>query len=54
VLTKYEIQLEGIVAFKVGSDRRELKIQETTTTELKDYGTTKFDVPPEAQKKLDS
>jgi hypothetical protein len=52
-LTKYEVQLTGTVAITAGKNRRVTKTTQTSTTELKDIGSTKFTVPPEAKAKLD-
>jgi hypothetical protein len=54
MLTKYEIQVTGVVSVISGKDRREVKTTQTVSTELKNIGTTKLDVPAEAKKKLDS
>ncbi len=47
-LTKMEVHLQGIVSF----NNNERKIDRTTTTEIKDIGSTKVDVPEEAKAKL--
>jgi len=47
-LTKYEIKVQG----KVSAGDRESNINRTTTIEIKDVGTTKVEVPPEAIQKL--
>ncbi len=52
VLTKYEVKLEGTLAVMANGDRHEVTVHQTATTDLKDVGTTKFDVPDEAKKKL--
>jgi hypothetical protein len=48
-LAKYETQVSGTMTF--GENERE--IGSTRTTEIKDVGTTKVDVPEEAVKKLE-
>jgi hypothetical protein len=48
VLTKYQINVKG----SVDRDGEEVKIDRTTTVEIKDIGTTKIEVPDEAKKKL--
>jgi hypothetical protein len=48
-LAKYEVHVEGTFSFN-GNDRT---IDRTTTTEIKEVGTTKLDVPEEATKKVD-
>ena len=47
-LSKYELKLQGTVNFN-GEDR---DIDRTTTTEIKDVGTTKVEVPDDAKKKI--
>jgi hypothetical protein len=47
-LTKYETHLQGTVSFN-GNDR---DVDRTTTVEIKDIGTTKVEVPADAEKKL--
>jgi len=48
VLSKYEVKVQGKVSFN-GNDR---DVDRTTTVEIKDIGSTKIQVPDEAQKKL--
>lgn len=48
VLSKYELKVQGTVNFN-GEDR---DIDRTTTTEVKDVGTTKIEVPEAAKKKM--
>ena len=48
VLSKMEYKVSGKVTFD-GNDR---DVERTTTTEIKDIGTTKVEVPDEAKKKL--
>jgi hypothetical protein len=48
-LTKYQYHVTGTVNFN-GNDR---DVDRTTTTEIKDVGTTKIEVPDEAKKKLE-
>jgi hypothetical protein len=47
-LVKYEYKVKGTISFN-GNDR---EIDRTTTTEIKDVGTTKVKVPDQAKKKL--
>jgi len=47
-LTKYEIKVQG----KVTVGGRENEINRTITVQIKDAGTTKIDVPPEALEKM--
>ena len=51
-LVKYEVKLEGTLAVLANGDRHEVAVHQTATTELKNVGATKFDVPDEAKKKL--
>ncbi len=48
VLSKYELKVQGAINFN-GEDR---DIDRTTTTEVKDVGTTKIEVPEAAKKKM--
>jgi hypothetical protein len=48
VLAKYEFKVTGKVSFN-GNDR---DVDRTTTTEIKDIGSTKVEVPEEAKAKL--
>jgi len=47
-LVKYELHIKGTVTGRNG----ETEVDRTTTTEIKDIGTTKVDVPDAAKKKL--
>lgn len=47
-LSKYEFKVSGTVSFN-GNDR---DVDRTTTTEIKDVGSTKVEVPDDAKKKL--
>ncbi len=49
LLAKYEIKVKGTVNFN-GNER---KVDRTTTTEIKDVGATKLEVPEEAKKKME-
>jgi hypothetical protein len=48
-LAKYETKVTG----KVDRQGEETAVERTTTTEIKDVGATKIDVPADAKKKLD-
>lgn len=48
-LAKYEYHVQGTVSFN-GNDR---EVDRTTTVEISDVGTTKIELPDEAQKKLE-
>jgi len=48
-IVKYETKVSGKVA---GRDGEEMQREQNNTTEIKDVGTTKIDVPDEAKKKL--
>jgi hypothetical protein len=48
-LTKYEYNVKGTI---VGRDDQEFETDRTTTTELKNVGSTKLNVPEEAKKKI--
>lgn len=49
LLTKYQTNVKGTVSFN-GNDR---DVDRTTTVEIKDVGSTKLNIPEEAQKKLE-
>lgn len=51
-LVKYEVRLEGTLAVMANGTRREVSVHQTATTQLRDVGTTTFEVPDEAKKKL--
>ena len=51
-MIKYEVKLAGTLAVMNRTDRHEVEVHQTALTELKNTGTTKFDVPEEAKKKL--
>ena len=50
VLSKFEYKVKGSMNFN-GND---IDVDRTTTTEIKDVGTTKVSIPEGAQKKLSS
>jgi hypothetical protein len=52
VLVKYETQLEGVLSVLANGERREVTVNQTTTTTLSQIGTTTVDIPAEAKKKL--
>ncbi len=53
MVTKYQIQLEGVLSVETArSARREINVQQTSVTQIKQVGTTSFDVPDEARAKL--
>jgi len=53
VLQKYETKLEGTLAIETAAKaRHEVTVHQRSTTTVKDIGTTKFEVPEEAKKKL--
>jgi len=49
---RYETRLEGTLQVETRSAKHEVVVHQKTTTSLKDVGTTKFEVPDEARKKL--
>lgn len=51
-VTKYQVKLEGLLSVSGSFGHREIQVHQTTTTVLKDIGTTQFDVPEEARRKL--
>lgn len=53
MLTRYEIQINGIVSIDLGGSRRLVRTTQTVTTEIKEVGTTKLTVAPELKAKLE-
>lgn len=51
VLAKYELHLKGTVTGRGGNAQ---EVDRTVTTEIKDIGSTKLDVPAEAKSKLEA
>jgi hypothetical protein len=51
-LVKYELKLDGTLAVETPAARREVEVHQKSTTEIKAVGSTKFEVPDEARKKL--
>ncbi|MSU53952.1 MAG: hypothetical protein EXS41_11280 [Opitutaceae bacterium] len=51
-LEKYELRLDGTLSVETPSARRQVEVHQKSTTEIKAIGTTNFDVPEEARKKL--
>lgn len=51
-VVKYQVRLEGILSVEGPTGRREIFVQQTTSTDIKNVGTTVFDVPDEARMKL--
>ena len=49
-LTKFEFNVQGTITR--GDTNEEIKSNRTTTTEIKEVGSTKIAVPPEVKKKL--
>ena len=49
---KYEVKAEGVLSVSGSFGKREIQVHQTTTTVVKDIGTTRFDVPEEARRKL--
>jgi hypothetical protein len=52
VLQKYETRLEGTLAIESGGTRHEVKVRQRTVTTVTGVGTTSFEVPDEARKRL--
>jgi len=54
IVVKYQVQLEGTLELDLAGGRRQVNVNQTTYTVLKDIGTTQFDVPEQARTKLGS
>lgn len=52
VLIRYEVQLTGTISVGTGSSRWEISLRQTVTTDLRGVGSTTFEVPEEAKRKL--
>ena len=51
-LVKYETRLEGVLRVDDAAGRREVRVNETSTTTLSEVGTARVEVPPEVRKRL--
>ena len=51
-LVKYETRLEGVLRVDDSAGRREVRVNETSTTTLSEVGTARVEVPPEVRKRL--
>ena len=51
-LVKYETKLDGTLQVETRSAKHQVNVHQKTTTTLKDVGTTTFEVPTDAKKKL--
>lgn len=48
IVTRYQVRLEGVLLV----DRKKILVHQDATTFVRDIGTTSFDVPQEARRKL--
>lgn len=53
MVTRYQVKLEGVLSVTTRSGRRQVEVNQTVNTEVRNVGTTQFDVPDEARRKLD-
>ncbi len=51
-LVKYETRLEGALRVDDAAGRREVRVNETSTTTLSEVGTARVEVPAEVRKRL--
>lgn len=51
-VVRYSLKLEGTLSIESPRGRTHVNVQQTSTTVVRDIGTTKFEVPPEAAAKL--
>ncbi|MCX6951084.1 MAG: hypothetical protein NTV51_02690 [Verrucomicrobia bacterium] len=51
-LVKYELKLDGTLAVETPNARREVEVHQRSSTEIRAVGTTRFEIPEEARKKL--
>jgi hypothetical protein len=54
MVVKYTVKLEGVLSVQTKMGRRNVEVHQTVNTTLKDIGTTRFEVPDEARRKLGS
>ena len=54
MVVKYQVQLQGVLSVESRAGRREISVQQTTVTQIKNVGATAFDVPDQARSKLGS
>jgi hypothetical protein len=52
LVSRYQVNLEGVIAVKTKFGAREIAVHQSTMTVIKDVGTTRVDVPYEAEAKL--
>jgi hypothetical protein len=52
MVAKYQLKLQGTLQVQLPAGRKEVLVNQTTDTIVKDIGKTKFDVPDEARSKL--
>lgn len=52
MVTKYQVRLEGLLSVQTKTGRKDVEVHQTATTSLTDVGTTAFEVPDEARRKL--
>jgi len=53
MVSKYQVRLHGVLTVDTPNGRRHIEVRQSADTVLKDVGTTKFDVPPQARAKLE-
>jgi hypothetical protein len=51
-VVKYQVKVQGTLRVELSSGHREINVQQTTDTLIKEVGTTRFEVPAEARRKL--
>ena len=52
MVAKYQVQLEGVLAVLTKTGRKDVEVHQTVSTTLTNIGTTQFEVPDEARRKL--
>lgn len=53
MVSRFQVKLEGLLVITTRNGRNEVRVNQTATTVVKDIGTTRFEVPPEARLKLE-
>jgi hypothetical protein len=52
MVSKYQLKLEGVLEVQLSSGPKQIQVQQTTDTVVKDIGTTRFEIPEQARDKL--
>jgi hypothetical protein len=53
LVTRYQLKLEGTLSVQTPKGRTHVRVTQTSSTQIRDVGSTRFDVPAEAVARLD-